>query len=492
LKILLVYPQIPSTFWSFRNALKFISKRSSEPPLGLLTVAGLLPAEWEKRLIDMNVSPLSDDDILWADYVFLTAMAIQRTSFNAVIKKCNELKVKVVAGGPMCTIDYREITGVDHFVLNEGEITLAQFIRDLSEGKPQKVYRSADFPPLDSTPVPQWQLLDMKKYATMTIQYSRGCPHDCEFCSITVLNGRVPRTKNKEQFLRELDTLYGLGWRGTVFIVDDNFIGNKKKLKQEILPAMIQWSREHHYPFNYITEAPIQLADDDELIRMMVTAGFDSAFIGIETTHNESLKECGKKHNQDRDLLAAVKKLQRNGLMVSGGFIVGFDSDPANIFEKQINFIQNSGIVTAMVGLLSAPPGTRLFKRLHAEDRIRQDFSGDNMDGTTNFVPKMGMSKLKEGYKDILVTIYAHKQYYERVLTFLKEYHLPSYRSWKLNRYQLQAFFKSLWILGVWEGGRRHFWKLIISTLIRYPHKFALAVTLAIYGFHFRRVVETI
>lgn len=492
MKILLVYPQIPSTFWSFRNALKFISKRSSEPPLGLLTVASLLPAEWEKRLIDMNVSPLSDDDILWADYVFLTAMAIQRTSFNEVVSRCNDLKVKVVAGGPMCSSDNQEAAGVDYLVLNEAELTLPRFVNDLLTGNPQKVYRSDDFPSLDLTPVPQWQLLDMKKYATMTIQYSRGCPHDCEFCSITVMNGRVPRTKSKEQFLKELDVLYGLGWRGTVFIVDDNFIGNKKKLKQEILPAMIQWSREHHYPFSYITEAPIQLADDDELIRMMVTAGFDGAFIGIETPHDESLQECGKKHNQHRDLISAVKKLQRNGLMVSGGFIVGFDNDPANIFERQIRFIQSSGIVTAMVGLLTAPPGTRLFKRLHAEDRIRQDFSGDNMDGTTNFIPKMNIQKLKEGYKNILVTIYAHKEYYERVLTFLKEYQLHSYRSWKLNRYQIQAFIKSLLILGIWERGRRHFWKFLLATLIRYPHKFALAITLAIYGFHFRRVVETI
>jgi radical SAM superfamily enzyme YgiQ (UPF0313 family) len=492
LKILLIYPQIPSTFWSFRNALKFISKRSSEPPLGLLTVAALLPIEWEKRLIDLNVAQLTDDDLRWADYVFVTAMAIQRFSFTEVVKRCNALKIKVVAGGPMCTVDYSDVAGVDHFILNEAEITLPRFINDLANGNPQKIYRSDEFPQLDRSPVPQWQLLDMKKYATMTIQYSRGCPHDCEFCSITVLNGRVPRTKNKGQFIRELDTLYRLGWRGTVFIVDDNFIGNKKKLKQEILPAMIQWSREHHYPFSYITEAPIQLADDDELIRMMVTAGFDGAFIGIETPHDESLRECGKKHNQNRDLLSAVKKLQRNGLMVSGGFIVGFDNDPANIFERQIHFIQNSGIVTAMVGLLTAPPGTRLFKRLCAEDRIRRDFSGDNMDGTTNFVPKMSIQKLKEGYKNILVTIYAHKEYYERVLTFLKEYKLPSYRSWKLSRNQIQAFFKSLWILGIWEQGRTQFWKFIISTLIRYPHKFALAITLAIYGFHFRRVVETI
>jgi len=492
MKILLINPEIPSTFWSFRNALKFISKRSSEPPLGLLTVAAMLPGDWEKRLIDMNVSPLRDEDIGWADYVFLTGMAIQRSSFREVVSRCNTLLVKVVAGGPMCTTDYQEMEGIDHFVLNEAELTLPLFITDLTNGIPQKVYSSTEYPDLTGTPVPQWQLLDLKKYATMTIQYSRGCPHDCEFCSITVLNGRLPRTKGKEQLLHELETLYRLGWRGTVFIVDDNFIGNKKKLKQEILPAMIQWARDHHYPFSYMTEAPIHLADDDELIQLMVKAGFDGAFIGIETPNDESLKECGKKHNQNRDLVKAVKKLQRNGLMVSGGFIVGFDHDPLNIFEKQIHFIQNSGIVTAMVGLLNAPPETRLFKRLSAEDRIRNNFMGDNMDGTTNIIPKMNMQKLMDGYKNILVTIYAHKEYYQRVRTFLKEYRLPAYRSWKLDRTQFEALIKSMWFLGVVEKGRRYFWSLVLSSLVRYPHKFALAITLAIYGFHFRRVVETI
>ena len=492
MKILLINPEIPSTFWSFRNALKFISKRSSEPPLGLLTVAGLLPPEWEKRLIDMNITTLHDNDILWADYVFLTGMAIQRTSFKEVVERCNRLKIKVVAGGPMCTTEYQNLGGIEHFILNEAELTLSSFLKDLSNGNPRQVYSTTDFPELGLSPTPQWQLLDMKKYATLTIQYSRGCPHDCEFCSITVLNGRIPRTKNKDQFINELDTLFRLGWRGTVFIVDDNFIGNKKKLKQEILPAMIQWSREHRYPFSFMTEAPIQLADDDELINLMVTAGFDGAFIGIETPCTESLKECGKKQNQNRDLLGAVKKLQRHGLIVSGGFIVGFDNDPHNIFERQIHFIQHSGIVTAMVGLLTAPPGTRLFRRLTAENRICQDFSGDNMDGTTNFIPKMSIQKLKDGYKNILETIYAHREFYERALTLLKEYKLPSYRSWKLSRQQVQAFIKSLWILGIWERGRIQFWKFIFSTLLRYPHKFALAITLAIYGFHFRRVVDTI
>jgi radical SAM superfamily enzyme YgiQ (UPF0313 family) len=302
----------------------------------------------------------------------------------------------------------------------------------------------------------------------------------------------VPRTKGKDQLLRELDTLFRLGWRGTVFIVDDNFIGNKKKLKQEILPAMIRWSRSHHYPFSLMTEAPIHLADDDELIRLMVDAGFDAAFIGIETPHDESLKECGKKQNLNRDLVRAVKKLQRHGLAVSGGFIVGFDHDPHNIFEKQIQLIQASGIVTAMVGLLNAPPGTRLFKRLRAENRLLDDFKGDNMDGHTNFIPKMNRQRLMEGYKKILVTIYAHKEYYQRVRTFLKEYRLPDYRSWRLNRSHFGAFIKSMWFLGIVEKGRVHFWSLLLTSLVRYPKKFALAVTLAIYGFHFRRVVETL
>ena len=492
MKILFVYPETPSTFWSFRNALKFISKKSSEPPLGLLTVAAMLPVEWEKKLVDMNVTHLEDKDIRWANYVFISGMNVHIKSIKQVIKKCNELGVKVVAGGPLFTTDYQEFEGVDHFVLNEAEVTLPIFLKDLKNGDPKPIYTSNEFPDISSTPIPQWDLLNMRKYANMSIQYSRGCPFNCEFCSITMLNGHRPRTKTREQFIGELESLYQYGWRGSVFIVDDNFIGNKKKLKSEILPALVEWLRDRKYPFHFITEASINLADDDELIELMVSAGFDSAFIGIETLNDDSLAECGKTQNQRRDMLASVKKLQRQGLNVSGGFIVGFDQDPPSIFEQQIEFIQKSGIVTAMVGLLNAPSGTRLFQRLKSENRLQKMFSGNNMDGATNIIPKMNYDKLIEGYQKIVRTIYSQKEYYERVTTFLREYHIPSFKPARLSFSEFQAFIKSLWVLGVVEKGKRYYWKLLLHSLVNYPRKFHIAVTMAIYGFHFRRVVETI
>jgi radical SAM superfamily enzyme YgiQ (UPF0313 family) len=492
MKILFVHPETPSTFWSFRNALKFVSKKSSEPPLGLITVAAMLPAEWEKKLIDMNVSHLKDQHLQWADYVFITGMNIQIDSFRKVVKRCNDLGVKVVAGGPLVTSDHHELPGVDHFVLNEAEATLEPFIRDLLAGKPKPIYSSDEFPDIAQTPVPMWELLEKKKYATMSVQYSRGCPFDCEFCSITLLNGHKPRTKSSEQFIAELESLYQSGWRGSVFIVDDNFIGNKHKLKNELLPALIQWSQDRSYPFKFTTEVSINLADDEELVKLMVEAGFKTTFVGIETTNDESLSECGKTQNQRRDLVASVKILQRHGLIVSGGFIVGFDNDPPSIFQQQIGFIQKSGIVTAMVGLLNAPSGTRLFKRLQKENRLLNMMSGDNMDGSMNFIPKMNPHKLKEGYKEIVRTIYSQKEFYERVKTFLNEYRLPSSKSIRLTFREIQAFFKSIWVLGILEKGKRFYWKLFFYSLFRHPKKFPLAVELSIYGFHFRRIAETI
>jgi radical SAM superfamily enzyme YgiQ (UPF0313 family) len=492
MRILLVNPKIPMTFWSFRTALRFISKKSSEPPLGLLTVAAMLPAHWQLRLIDMNVTALKDRHLQWADWVFITGMHIQKDSFMAVVQRCNRLGVPVIAGGAMCTLEPEKITGVDHFVLGEAENVLPVFLNDLENGTLKKIYQADCFPGLGSSPLPKWDLLSMNKYASMSIQYSRGCPYHCDFCSITILNGHKPRTKEKEQFIAEIQSLYDTGWRGSVFIVDDNFIGNKKKLKQEVLPAMIQWSRDHRHPFKYLTEASLNLADDDKLVELMVEAGFDAAFIGIETPNEESLAECGKKHNLRVNILESVKKLHRKGLAVSGGFIVGFDSDPHTIFEKQIAFIQESGIVTAMVGLLNAMPGTKLFKRLHAENRIIKESSGDNMDCTLNFLPKMNYQKLLNGYKMILETIYAPKDFYKRVKLFLRDYQLPATSTVKLSYRNIQAFFKSLWILGIMENGRRDFWNLMFYSLFRQPKKFSLAVTYAIYGFHFRKVVSSI
>lgn len=489
MKILLVYPEYPDTFWSFKYALKFIAKKASFPPLGLLTVAAMLPEEWEKKLVDMNVSALTDEDLRWADYVFISAMIVQKRSAIEVIRKCGEFNVKVVAGGPLFTTGHEEFSGVAHFVLNEAENTLPLFLDDLRKGLPKKVYASKSWPDIKKTPPPQWNLIDKRKYAAMSIQYSRGCPYNCEFCDIIILNGHKPRTKSKTQIREELDAIYRMGWRGGVFFVDDNFIGNKRALKTEILPALIDWMKEKKYPFNFLTETSINLSDDDELIKLMVKAGFRRVFIGIETPDEDSLTECNKYLNKNRDLLASVKRIQNLGLEVQGGFIVGFDSDPPSIFEKQIKFIQNSGIVTAMVGLLNAPRGTKLYQRLKKEGRLLGTISGDNTDFSLNFIPKMNHETLINGYKKILDTIYSPKHYYKRVRTFLKQYQPKKFDKKTYFKFcYVTAFLKSIWLLGIHGKERFQYWKLIIWTLVRRPYFIGISISFAIYGFHFRKI----
>ena len=487
MRILLIYPKYPETFWSFKYALKFISKKASFPPLGLLTVASMLPGEWEKKLIDMNISPLTEKDINWADYVFISAMAVQKNSVKEIIKKCKKCGAKIVAGGPLFTMDYEKFHDIDYLVLNEAENTLFPFLNDLEKGSAHHIYISNEWPDIRKTPLPDWTLIDMKKYASMSIQYSRGCPYNCEFCDIPILNGRAPRTKDKDQVIAELDAIYKQGWRGGVFFVDDNFIGNRKKLKKEILPSLIEWMKQYKFPFSFFTEASINISDDDELMHLMVEAGFNKVFIGIETPNEESLAECNKFQNKSRDLLYCVKKIQNQGLEVQGGFIVGFDNDPPSIFERQINFIQKSGIVTAMVGLLNAPKGTRLYQRLKKENRLLTEISGDNTDFSLNFVPKMDRDTLINGYKRILHTIYSPRYYYHRVITLLKQYK-PKQKKVDFKFHYIKAFLKSIWLLGIKEKERLHYWKLIFWTLLRRPRFFPLAITFAIYGFHFRKI----
>lgn len=490
MKALLVYPEYPETFWSFKYALKFISKKASYPPLGLITVAAMLPDEWEKRLVDMNVRKLTDEDLLWADYVFISAMSVQERSVRNVINRCNQLGRKVVAGGPLFTARYEEFQGVDHFVLNEGEITLPMFLEDLSNNRAKRVYKTDEWADISKTPVPMHSLIEMDKYAAMNIQYSRGCPFDCEFCDITVLFGRKPRTKNPEQIIAELDSLYNLGWRGGVFFVDDNFIGNKKKLKEEILPAIIDWMEKKEYPFTFSTETSINLADDEELMRLMAKAGFSAVFIGIESPHEESLEECNKGHNRNRDLVESIKKIQHFGFEVMAGFIVGFDNDPPNIFDKLIDFVNQSNIITAMVGLLNAPLGTKLYQRLKQEGRIVKFMTGDNTDFSTNIIPKMDFNMLIEGYKKVVKTIYSPKFYYERVKRFLLEYNPPQKKFFHYRPEYTKAFLKSLLILGLYSKERFQYWKLFFWSLFKKPKYFPLYITYAIYGYHFRKIFE--
>jgi radical SAM superfamily enzyme YgiQ (UPF0313 family) len=490
MRVLLLYPEFPVTFWSFKYALKFIRKKAAFPPLGLLTVASMLPPAWEKRLVDVNVRALTQRDLAWADVVFVSAMIAQRNSARELIARCRAAGKTVVAGGPLFIAEYGQYPDVDHFVLNEAEATLPEFLRDFERGCARRVYESPELPDIRRTPAPMWELADLRRYASMSLQFSRGCPFDCDFCNITSMFGHRPRTKTAAQVVAELDGLYRAGWRGDVFFVDDNFIGNKRYIREELLPALIAWrKRKRHFAF--FTEASINLADDPELMRLMVRAGFDTVFIGIETPADAGLAECNKRQNTGRDLVADVKRLQRAGLEVQGGFIVGFDSDTPTIFQRQIEFIQKSGIVTAMVGLLNAFPQTKLYERLKREGRLLGQTSGDNVDGTTNFIPRMDVEKLREGYKEIMRRIYAPGPYYKRVRTFLREYRAPKV-SLTLDWRNLMAFAHSSIRLGLFGRERFHYWGLLVWTFFRRPAHFQLAVTLAIYGHHFRKTCEAL
>lgn len=489
MNILLVYPQYPDSFWGFKHALRFISRKAAVPPLGLLTVSAMLPGSWNKKLIDMNVAALHASDIKWADYVFLSAMYIQKDSVKKVIEMCQAMKVKIIAGGPLFTQEYNYYPQIDHFILNEAEITLPPFLQDLEAGiTPEKIYSTRHFADLSGSPVPDYKLLAVNDYAFMNMQVTRGCPYACDFCEITSLLGHKVRMKSTEQVLRELDEIYRLKWRGPVSIVDDNFIGNIKEVKHNLLPAMNQWVREHKYPFTFSTQTSINLADDEELLSLMTQTGFTSTFIGIETPIEESLHECNKVMNKNRDLLASVKQLHHAGMQVSGGFIVGFDSDSPSVFQRQIDFIQKSGIATAMVGLLNAPKNTKLYKRLEAENRLTTQPTGNNTDFSLNFVPKMNYDELIEGYGNILKNIYSPKAYYQRVKQFMADYRRRHMHKNRIRLTHFKALFKTFVIIGIMQKGRREYWKFIFWTLFRHPKLFIEALTYAVYGYHFRTI----
>jgi radical SAM superfamily enzyme YgiQ (UPF0313 family) len=481
---LLIYPHIPDTFWGFKHALRVIRKRASSPPLGLLTVAGMLPEDWELRLIDLNVTDLTDEDLGWADCALISAMVVQRESAHEVTSKCKERGVTVIAGGPIFSSERERFENVDHFVLGEAELTLPLFLSDFSAGRARRVYEPNGYPTLEETPVPRWDLVDPRHYSSRNIQYSRGCPHNCDFCSVTQLFGHRPRTKSAEQVVAELDSLYGLGWRGTVGFVDDNLIGNRRALTTELLPALIEW-RKDKWGMTFSTQVTLDLADDDDLMAMMVRAGFDTVFVGIESVDEESLVECNKRQNKNRDMLADVRRIQRAGMVVQGGFIVGFDHDTPGVFERMSAFIQQSGIATAMVGLLQAPAGTKLYERLSSQGRIRQDMSGDNADGSTNIVPAMGIEPLERGYRAMMAELYAPRNYYARLRTFLREYRPRQTRA-RLHGWHIVAFFRSLYYLGIVGKERFRYPGLLIWTIFRNPRAFPTAIVLAISGYHLR------
>ena len=490
MRILLVYPEIPDTFWSFKYALKFVSKKAAYPPLGLLTVAAMLPEQWEKKLVDMNVEKLRAQDIRWADLVLISAMSLQSASVKSVVAACKQEGVKIAAGGPLFTAWPEKYEDIDYLVLGEAELTLPEFLKDFEAGCAGHLYTAEGFPDITQTPKPLWSLIDMKNYASMNLQYSRGCPFNCDFCDIIVLFGHKPRLKTTEQIIGELELLYDYGWRGGVFFVDDNFIGNKQILKTNILPAIIDWSEKKGRPFSFHTEASLNISDDDELMELMVKAGFEMVFVGIESPNEESLAECNKLQNKNRDILACIEKIQKKGMEVEGGFILGFDSDPDSIFDTLIRFIQQSGIVVAMVGLLNAPRGTKLFERLSKEQRLTSEMSGDNTDYSINFVPRMDSQKLMSGYHKVLHSIYSPRSYYQRIGHYLQNAQPAHMHKTKIQRAEVGAFFKSVWRLGILGKERLWYWKLLLKTTLTNRAALPRALTFAIYGYHFRKIYK--
>lgn len=486
---LFVYPRIPPTYWSFGYALDYLSKKAAFAPLGLLTVAAMVPQGWNRRLVDLNVRDLGDGDLAWADYAFVSAMSVQRDSCREVIERCVRHGVRVVAGGPLFTSDEDAFPGVDHLVLGEAEVTFGPFVDDLVQGRARRVYASDEKPDLGRTPQAAWELIDFRDYESMLLQFSRGCPFDCEFCDIVRLNGKRQRTKGAIQFIREVDALYRRGWRGSVFVVDDNFIGVKARVT-EMLEALTWWMDAHNRAFHFFTEASINLADDPDLMDLMVQAGFNKVFVGIETPEAQCLKEAGKAQNMKRDLLRSIRTIQAHGLEVMGGFIVGFDHDPDDIFSRQIEFIQKSGIAMAMVGLLEALKGTKLWKRLESEGRLLKDASGDNTDGILNFVPKMNRDTLLRGYHQILDTLYSPAAYYRRCMAFMRSCRIG--RVSKVGWNGIVAFLRSIWRIGVrGDGGfRTYYWRLLAWTAVKRPRYFGEAVRLMIIGIHFRKWLE--
>lgn len=488
MNILLVYPPNPGSFWSFQHVLKFVSRKSAFPPLGLLTVAAMLPRSWRLRLVDCNVRALQDDDIRWASYVFLSGMIVHAAAAREIAARCAALGRAVVAGGPLFTTGHAGFPGIPHFVLGEAEDVIADLVADLERGAPRPSYRSQGRPDVRRTPAPRWDLIDLRDYVTMPVQFSRGCPFDCEFCDIVVMNGRVPRTKDPAQVLAELEALRARGWRGMVFIVDDNFIGNRKR-SRALLRELVAWRARARPAMGFLTEASINLADDAELCELMVQAGFKKVFVGLETPSAEGLAESGKRQNLGRDLGETVRILQGRGLEVMGGFIVGFDSDPPDIFRRQFDFIQRAGVVTAMVGLLNALPQTALYRRLAAEGRILGESHGDNTGAALNFATRLDPDWLLAGYRDLMRQLYEPGAYYRRLRAFLASYR-PRGPGLPPSPADLRAFLKSLWVLGVRRRGRWQYWRLLAGTLLTAPRKLHAAVELAILGHHFRRVAD--
>ena len=492
-KALLVYPGHPPTYWGANYALEMVAIKSAFPPLGLLTIAAMFPPEYDLRVVDMNVAPLEDSDLEWADLVFTSTMIVQRVSLKTVIERCNRAGVPVIAGGPHPTTFHDEIPGVDHFVLDEAEEIFPGFLRDLEDGTAKTIYREPRKPDVTQTPVPRFDLIDLDNYYSMGLQFSRGCPFDCEFCDITKLYGRVPRTKSPAQMVTEFDSLRQLGWKGPLFLVDDNFIGNKREA-MNLLPVIAEWQKANGYPFSLITEASVNLAHMDELMDAMVEAGFDTVFLGIETPNPKALIKTKKPQNTSRKeenfLFNAVRKIQRKGMQVQGGFILGLDSDDEGVFDAQIEFIQQAGIPVAPIYLLTALRGTDMYERLRAENRLLDEEIGTNA-MTLNFKSELDPGTLIDGYQRVTATLYdpTLENYFQRCLAMFE--HLKAVPHLRKPMSANAAVVAAMRVRRQLEKNQIPAFSRFIAQVSRnYPRMLPMALRLAGLGYHFERVTR--
>ena len=494
MRILMVYPKFKVTFWSFKYLLAFIGKKAAFPPSGLLTVARMLPKSWEVKLVDMNVHRLDDEHIERADYVFISAMTTQSESAEQVIRLCGRIGVPVVLGGPILVAGCEHFSGVKHFLLGEVENTFPEFLDDIANQKAKRIYPAKNFPSLTAPLIPMWSLINLHDYASMLLQWGRGCPFCCTFCNIAALNGRKIRTKLPEQFIREIDALYEAGARGSIMLADDNFIGNRSETKK-MLPLLVKWQKEHGYPFELTAEVDITLADDEGLMTSMVQAGFKKVFLGLETPNKASLIECKKFQNVYHDMLACVRKMQSFGLIPMSGFMFGFDADNPETFDDEaIDFIQKAGIAISMLSVLQAFPGTDLYDKLQKEGRLLTTATGNNTDCYPNFVPKMPVEKLVQGFKKTWRKIYSPRGYYMTVRSFLRAYNTDKKVPKKPNKSDLGAFFISIWCIGFFGGPIKSFyyWATLLEALLYNYRAFPEAVTLQVFGSHFRRFAKDV
>src|ERR1700720_326180 len=470
IKVLMVWPSFPASFWSLGEVMQMVPERSLVPPLGLITVAALCPAQWEIRLVDLAFQDLRDEDILWADLVMVSAMAVQRKSVRLILERASKLNRRTMIGGPYASSDPDALLPLaDHVVVGEPDEIFPQIAFDLERGSARRLYSIEEKPDVSRTPVPRFDLLALNKYTFMSVQFSRGCPFTCEFCDIITIYGRRPRTKSPAQLIGELDALLRLGWRKEVFVVDDNFIGNHKAAL-ELAQELEGWQRRNRYPFGFFTEASIDLASRPALLDAMVKANFCRVFVGIESPSAESLKETKKFQNLRRDPLDSIRVIQQHGLWVMGGFIVGFDSDPPDIFDQQIEFVERAAIPWAMTGVLQAPPTTPLYERMKREGRLIQNSLESSNFSPPNFQTVLPLPELLGGLKRMLLTLYDPSQFYERVLDSLERWHArPEQKASAISlRYLLTVLLKSVWKQGVLSRYRGAYWGFMRRLMMRW------------------------